>query len=208
MWNDVDQRIQRAMSGVRQAFRGVLTRADSASATQLVQADGLAGERLQDNELFQHYGFTSNPLPGTMAVVLPIGGRTSHGIVIATEHGSYRLKALEAGEVALYTDEGAKIVLKRGRVIETECDVFRVNCKQWEVNASDKADFNTPMLTASAQLTVQGQFSGNGGMALQGGSGAVITGGLTATADVVAGGKSLMSHTHPGDSGGVTGAPN
>ncbi|WP_414739755.1 phage baseplate assembly protein V [Microvirgula aerodenitrificans] len=208
MWNDVDQRIQRAMSGVRQAFRGVLTRADSASATQLVQADGLAGERLQDNELFQHYGFTSNPLPGTMAVVLPIGGRTSHGIVIATEHGSYRLKALEAGEVALYTDEGAKIVLKRGRVIETECDVFRVNCKQWEVNASDKADFNTPMLTASAQLTAQGQFSGNGGMALQGGSGAVITGGLTATADVVAGGKSLMSHTHPGDSGGVTGAPN
>ncbi|GAB2902383.1 phage baseplate assembly protein V [Microvirgula curvata] len=208
MWNDVDQRIQRAMSGVRQAFRGVLTRADSASATQLVQADGLAGERLQDNELFQHYGFTSNPLPGTMAVVLPIGGRTSHGIVIATEHGSYRLKALEAGEVALYTDEGAKIVLKRGRVIETECDVFRVNCKQWEVNASDKADFNTPMLTASAQLTAQGQFSGNGGMALQGGSGAAITGGLTATADVVAGGKSLMSHTHPGDSGGVTGAPN
>ncbi|MEE9928969.1 MAG: phage baseplate assembly protein V [Microvirgula aerodenitrificans] len=204
----MDQRIQRAMSGVRQAFRGVLTRADSASATQLVQADGLAGERLQDNELFQHYGFTSNPLPGTMAVVLPIGGRTSHGIVIATEHGSYRLKALEAGEVALYTDEGAKIVLKRGRVIETECDVFRVNCKQWEVNASDKADFNTPMLTASAQLTAQGQFSGNGGMALQGGSGAVITGGLTATADVVAGGKSLMSHTHPGDSGGVTGAPN
>nr|WP_315384284.1 phage baseplate assembly protein V [Microvirgula aerodenitrificans] len=165
----MDQRIQRAMSGVRQAFRGVLTRADSASATQLVQADGLAGERLQDNELFQHYGFTSNPLPGTMAVVLPIGGRTSHGIVIATEHGSYRLKALEAGEVALYTDEGAKIVLKRGRVIETECDVFRVNCKQWEVNASDKADFNTPMLTASAQLTAQGQFSGNGGMALQGG---------------------------------------
>ena len=73
MWNDVDQRIQRAMSGVRQAFRGVLTRADSASATQLVQADGLAGERLQDNELFQHYGFTSNPLPGTMAVVLPHG---------------------------------------------------------------------------------------------------------------------------------------
>ena len=41
-----------------------------------------------------------------------------------------------------------------------------------------------------------------------GGSGAAITGGLTATADVVAGGKSLMSHTHPGDSGGVTGAPN
>lgn len=208
MWNDVDQRIQRAMSGVRQAFRGVLTRVDSASATQLAQADGLAGERLQDNELFQHYGFTSNPLPGTMAVVLPIGGRTSHGIVIATEHSHYRLTALEAGEVALYTDEGAKIVLKRGRIIETDCEVFRVNCKQWEVNASDKADFNTPMLTASAGLTAEGRFTGNGGMALQGGSGAAITGGLTATGDVVADGKSLIHHTHPGDSGGMTGIPN
>lgn len=204
---DVDKRIRRAMAGVRQAFRGVLTRVGSGTAVQLVQADGLAGEQLQDNELFQHYGFTSNPLPGTMAVILPVGGRTSHGIVIATEHGSYRLKALAPGEVALYTDEGAKIVLKRGRVIETECDVYRVNCKSWEVNASDKADFNTPMLTASEQVTAQGQFSGNGGMVLQGGNGAAITGGLTATGDVVAGGKSLMSHTHPGDSGGVTGPP-
>ena len=35
----------------------------------------------------------------------------------------------------------------------------------------------------------------------------LITGGLTATADVVAGGKSLMHHSHPGDSGGVTGPP-
>ena len=196
---DVDKRIRRAMAGVRQAFRGVLTRVGSSTAVQLVQADGLAGEQLQDNELFQHYGFTSNPLPGTMAVILPVGGRTSHGIVIATEHGSYRLKALAPGEVALYTDEGAKIVLKRGRVIETECDVYRVNCKSWEVNASDKADFNTPMLTASEQVTAQGQFSGNGG--------AAITGGLTATGDVVAGGKSMMHHTHIGDSGGVTGEP-
>ena len=97
-----------------------------------------------------------------------MGGKTSHGIVIATEHGSYRLKALKTGEVALYTDEGAKIVLKRGRLIETDCDVFKVNCKTWEVNASDKADFNTPMLSASEQVTAGGQLNGNGGMAIKG----------------------------------------
>ncbi|MCW3478802.1 hypothetical protein OL229_04370 [Neisseriaceae bacterium JH1-16] len=109
--------------------------------------------------------------------------------------------------MALYTDEGAKIVLKRGRVIETECDVYRVNCKSWEVNATDKADFNTPMLTASQQVTAQGLISGNGGLAIQGGDGAKVTGKLTTSEDVVAGGKSLMSHIHSGDSGGKTSIP-
>jgi len=49
--------------------------------------------------------------------VLPLGGRTSDGIMIATEHSSYRLQGLESGEVAIYTDEGASIVLKRNRII-------------------------------------------------------------------------------------------
>ncbi|MCG9024213.1 phage baseplate assembly protein V [Laribacter hongkongensis] len=207
MLADIDRRIGRALAGIRQAFRGVLTRVNSASAVQLVQADGLAGEQLQDNELFQHYGLTSNPPAGSMAVILPVGGKTSHGIVIATEHGSYRLKSLNPGEVALYTDEGARIVLKRGRLIETDCDVFRVNCKKWEVNATDTADFNTPALTASAVVTAQGKINGNGGMAISGGDGARIEGSLHATGDVGAGGISLTGHHHEGDSGGVTSEP-
>jgi phage baseplate assembly protein V len=142
-----------------------------------------------------------------MAVILPVGGKTSHGIVIATEHGSYRLKALAPGEVALYTDEGAKIVMKRGRLIETDCDVFKVNCQTWEVNASASATFNTPALTASAVFNAHGQINGSGGMAISGGSGAHVAGTLTATEDVVAAGKSGAHHTHPGDSGGITGEP-
>jgi phage gp45-like len=116
---------------------------------------------------------------------------------IATEHGSYRLK-----------------VLKRGRVIETDCDVFQVNYKSWLVNASSGADFNTPMPTASAQVTAQDQISGNGGMAIQGGSGTPLKGNVaqsggsyTTDQDVVASSTSLHDHKHPGDSGGVTGSP-
>ena len=213
MWGEVDKRIRRAMSGVRSAFRGVLAMVSSDSSVQFVQGEGLAGETMQDNELFQHYGYTSNPPAGTMAVVLPVGGRTSHGIVIATEHGTYRLKALQRGEVALYTDEGAKIVLKRGRVIETDCDVYRVNCKVHEVNATEKSDFNTPMLTTSNELTAQKQIHGNGGMAIKGGSGASFegnvsqTGGdISTTGDVKASGKSLVGHRHQ-ETGATTGTP-
>lgn len=39
-------------------------------------------------------------------------------------------------------------------------------------------------------------------------AGVTINGTVTVTGDVVAGGISLMHHTHPGDSGGTTGAPN
>lgn len=117
MWSQIDNRINRALGRVRQAFRGVLTRVNSTGATQTVQGKALASEGLQDNELFQHYGFTSNPLPGTMAVVLPINGRTSHGIIIATENGKYRLKGLASGEVALYDDLGQSITLTRKGIV-------------------------------------------------------------------------------------------
>lgn len=211
MWADIERRINGALNRIRLAFRTRLTRVNSAGSVQTFQAKGLAGESLQDCELFQHYGFTSNPLPGAAAIVLPLGGRTSHSIVIATEHATYRLQSLTPGEVALYTDEGAKIVLKRGRLIETDCDEFRVNCKQFVVNASEKADFNTPMVTASEQVTAQSQITGNGGMAIKGGSGASFEGDVTqiggnysTDGDINAGGTTLKGHHHD-YSGGETG---
>lgn len=206
MHDMVKGQIARAMASVRQAFRGVIDRANSSSGIQTVSLGGLADEQLRDNEQFQEYGFTSNPLPGTMAVILPLNGKTSHGIIIATEHGTYRLKELAPGEVALYTDEGSKIVLKRGRVIQADCDVFRVNCKQYEVNAEESSAFNTPTLTASAEVISKGHLTGEGGLAISGGTGATVDGSLLTTGDVVAGGISVIGHKHPGDSGGTTGA--
>lgn len=145
----IDRRIRAFLGGIRLAFRGITTLVKAAGAVQLVQLDALAGEQLQDAELFQQYGFTSNPLPGTMAIVLPIGGRTAHGVIVATEHGSYRLKNLAPGEVALYTDEGDCIVFKRGRVVEVTTATFRVN-------ASTAVEFNTPMVSASQDIQAAG----------------------------------------------------
>lgn len=118
MIRDIQARIDRALARVRQAFRGVVQTVNAAPAVQLVQVDGLDGETLQAVELMQQYGLTSNPPAGTMAVLVPIGGRTAHGIIVATEHGTYRLKGLASGEMAIYTDEGDRVHLKRGRVVE------------------------------------------------------------------------------------------
>ncbi|WP_416053136.1 phage baseplate assembly protein V [Cupriavidus basilensis] len=201
MVGDIDKRIRRAMAGIRQGFRAVLTLVSSDSAVMLAQGNGLAGEQLQDAELFQHYGMTSNPPEGTMAVVLPIGGKTSHGIIIATEHGSYRLKALKSGEVAIYTDEGDSVHLRRGRVIEVTTKVFRVI-------AEEKVEFVTPLVEASEKVIAQGLLSGNGGLAVKGGDGdvtAVIEGKLVAD-EVIGGGKSLAHHRHQ-ETGGISEEP-
>jgi phage baseplate assembly protein V len=109
--------LDRAMSGVRTAFRGVLTGLSTAAPAALVQADALSGEQLQDNELMQHYGFTSAPPAGTQIIVLPLGGKTAHGVIIATEHGTFRLKGLKSGESALYDDQGQCVHLTRDGIV-------------------------------------------------------------------------------------------
>jgi phage baseplate assembly protein V len=164
---EIDRRINKALGHLRLAFRSVLTRLDTGGPVQLAQADGLAGEQLQDNELMQHYGFTSAPLPGTMAVVLPIGGKTAHGILIATEHASYRLKGLESGEVALYTDEGDSIVLRRGRLIEVTTQTLQIDAseaveitsRKVTINASETIELHTPMVHATAAVAADGDIT-------------------------------------------------
>ncbi|HHE8746277.1 TPA: phage baseplate assembly protein V [Haemophilus influenzae] len=203
----IQQKAQGAAEEIRQAFRGVLHLVKSADNIQKVQASGLADETLQDVELMQQFGFTSVPPANTQAVILPIGGQTTHGIVIATENGSFRVKNLQGGEVAVYDESGSSIVLKKGRLIEIDCDVLKIN-------AATKVDISSPLVETDQVFTAQGQINGNGGMAVQGGSGASFTGNVqqsggsfTTDGDVEAGIISLRNHKHTGDSGGKTSKP-
>jgi phage baseplate assembly protein V len=145
--------VQRALARIRLAFRAVLTALDTAPRVSLVQAEGLSSEQLQALELFQHYGFTSAPPPGTMCVVLPLGGQTAHGIVVATEHGAYRIKSLQSGEVAIYTDEdqaadGCRIVLQRGNKIKIQArdidiraeHLLHISGREVEIHADERLE--------------------------------------------------------------------
>lgn len=144
----IDQRIRRFIGSIRLTFRGVITLVNAAGSIQLVQLNGVQGEQLQDAELFQQFGFTSNVPAGAMCVVLPIGGRTAHGIVIATEHGQYRLANLASGEAAIYNQWGDYVALKANR--------------RMQVVSSIGVDIQTPDLTASGNLTVQGNIVAQG----------------------------------------------
>lgn len=187
----VQREIERRLRGIRQAFRGVVRLVNAAGAVQLVQGDALAGETLQAAELFQHYGYTSNPPAGTMYVVLPLGGKTVHSIIVATEHGAYRLKNLAPGETAIYDDQGQKVHITRAGIV---------------IDGAGKpvSIVNTPSVTADTP-----QFNMTGNLA--------VAGDIVAQGDISDhGDKSMLGmrqvyngHTHPeNDSGGPTAQPN
>jgi phage baseplate assembly protein V len=98
--------------------RGVVKLINDGLKLQHVQISLLAEEVHDDVERFQNYGFTSVPFPGAEALVVAVGGDRGHSIVVAVDDRRYRLQGLEQGEVALYTDEGDQIVLRRGGQIE------------------------------------------------------------------------------------------
>jgi phage baseplate assembly protein V len=208
LWSRVDARINRALASVRQGFRAVLTGLDTKPGVQLLQADALSGEQLQASELMQHFGFTSAPPAGTQCIVLPLGGKSAHSIIIGTENGAYRVAALKSGEVAVYNQSGAKIVLKDQKVIEIDCDdllinaekSMSVNTKTFTLNAGESIGIDTKTLDANAANHI-GLHSPD--VALGGGGGSAkmqgdlwITGTSRADTDHVTGGVSLVHHVH------------
>ena len=203
--NTIDKRIKQAFNTVRQAFRGKVARVQAGGGVQKIQVEGLDGETVQDLEHAENFGFTSNPPAGSDCVVVPLGGKTSHGIIVTTTNGAYRITGLSDGETAVYNADGAKIVLKKGRVIEIDCDKLNIKAPSGVNITSEKVE-------CSAVLTAQGQINGNGGMAVQGGSGTTFTGNvdmvgdLNTTGALTNNGKDVGStHKHTETNGSETG---
>lgn len=201
----IDKRIKQALNTVRQAFRGKVARVQAGGGVQKIQVEGLDGETVQDLEHAENFGFTSNPPAGSDCVVVPLGGKTSHGIIVTTTNGAYRIAGLSDGETAVYNADGAKMVLKKGRVIEIDCDKLNIKAPSGVNITSEKVE-------CSAVLTAQGQINGNGGMAVQGGSGTTFTGNvdmvgdLNTTGALTNNGKDVGStHKHTETNGPETG---
>lgn len=112
--------------------RCVLLAVNDGLKLQGVQVELLAGEVRDNAERMQDYGFTSHPHPGAEGVGLAVGGSRDHVLVLAVGDRRYRLRGLAQGEVAMYSDEGDSVILRRGNVIE--------------VNAATKVVMNTPVL--------------------------------------------------------------
>jgi len=118
--------LQRAIAPIAGRVRMMIARAvigtvDDSASCQTVQADLLDGERQDEIEHFQHYGFTSVAHPDAEVIIAFVAGLRSHGVVIAGTDRRYRLKGLATGEVAIHDDLGQVVHLTRdGIVIESD----------------------------------------------------------------------------------------
>ncbi len=122
-------------------------------------ATGRPGETIENRELVQHYGMASRPLAGAELVILRDG---NHYVAIADDDRRYRI-AVEAGEVALYTDEGDKIHLQRDKTIEvvsgnkliaTVENEVDITTKVAKVTATESADITSPEVTINAATSI------------------------------------------------------
>jgi phage baseplate assembly protein V len=117
---------------------------DDSTRMQSLQIQLAEGEVRGEVERPQPYGFTAHPLTDAEATVVCVGGRRDHCVVIAVDDRRYRLKGLAQGEVALYTDQGDKIVLGRGGTIT--------------ITASSKVVVNAPLVEVpSGDVTAGGK---------------------------------------------------
>lgn len=192
--------ISNALAGVRQALRGRLQRANAGKQVILVQADGLAGERFNDAELFQQPGLRSVPLAGMQAIVIPLGGRSANGVVVAMSNGRAFVAGLQPGEVAIFNEvdgEACSVVLRNGRIIDIKCDTLNIT-------AGTAVNVTAPTVTLSTSTThieadsvaIDADTTDISGNANVGQT-------LAAATDVTAAGKSLKTHVHTGVAAGL-----
>lgn len=107
MIGSVQRQIARGMGQVRQTFLGVVARGGS----KMLQLTGLADEVLDETELVQQVGFSSYIPEGCRVVVIPLQGKTSRSIVIATDGAPIAIHVLE-GETCIYDQFGHSVWLK------------------------------------------------------------------------------------------------
>lgn len=128
--------------------RAVVTLVDDTLKMQGLQLTLLEDEVREQVERFQQYGFTSVPFAGAEALVLAVGGNRDHLLAIAIDDRRSRKRNLQPGEVALYTDQGDSILLKRGRIVE--------------VTAGTKVRVVAPLVEMTGNLTVAGDITVTG----------------------------------------------
>ncbi|BAE75627.1 phage assembly protein [Sodalis glossinidius str. 'morsitans'] len=143
---NIFSRLQRNLA--RLWSRAVIQRLNNTTACQQVDISIMAGETKDGMEYLEPYGFTSTAHSGAEGVALFVSGDRSHGIVINVDDRRYRLKGLKEGEVAIYTDEGDSILLKRGRLIEATTETFILNAK-------NKVVLNTALIETSSAIKAE-----------------------------------------------------
>jgi phage baseplate assembly protein V len=147
--------------------RGVVAQSDDEPGMQRVQVSLLHEEQKVAVERFQNYGFSGHAPRQSEVVVVFMGGGRDHGVIVGTDDRNSRMTGLAEGEVAIYTDEGDSIVLRRDNTVEittkhaivsAEEDVT-VEAKRIVATASETATIEAPDILLRGNVVIDGNLS-------------------------------------------------
>jgi phage baseplate assembly protein V len=147
--------------------RGVIAESDDEPGMQRVQISLLHEEGKTAVERFQNYGFSGHAPGESEVLVLFIGGGRDHGVIVAVDDRASRFTDLAEGEVAIYSDEGDSIVLKRDNTIELTTkkliikaeDEVIVETKEATVTAEEKITLEAPDILLKGNVEVDGNLT-------------------------------------------------
>lgn len=142
--------------------RGVLAKTNDTTGVQVLSLDLLAGERKDNVEHFQNYGFTSSPTGEAEAIVVFPGGDRSAGVVVALDERGTRMTGLAPGEVAIYQGNGDSIVLGTDNIITVTTRRLVINAtERVEVTAPDGVLITTDLVRVVGRVEATGTIIGN-----------------------------------------------
>ena len=150
--------------------RGIVARVDDTGGIKRFQGKVIAGEVLDDIEVFQEYGFSSRPPRGSEFIMASVGGNREHAVAIATMNRNLRVKNLKEGETVIFDKDGNYVYLKENGNIE--------------VKASTKVKVDAPESEFTGNVLIKGNLTVEGNTIVQGTSN--LQGAVTAGATIAA----------------------
>ena len=149
--------------------RGVLATTDDDNGMQLQQVSLLRDEAKTAVERFQNYGFSSNAPADSEVIVVFVGGGRDHGVVVGTDDRASRFTGLAAGEVAIYTNEGDSIVLRRDSIIEITTKTLIITAEEVVTIKADKLEIEAPEIAIKGDIELDGSLNATGSVNAPGG---------------------------------------
>lgn len=146
-------------------------------------------------------------IPGPYSQIQVIPDVSTEAVELRTDDRSARLSIFPSDHLVEVETVGSMVATVGGAVTVAAQGDVTLTCP--------KLTINCPQTTITGTLTVGGLITGQGGFTVSGGGGVQATcditlnGSMSSTGDIVAGGISLINHTHTGvtPGGGSTGAP-
>lgn len=157
----IEEELERRLRGL---VRRMKPRAiDDGGETQTAAGTVLNGSARTDVEILQPQGFASVPAPGSLMVVLAVGGDQGDLVGLPVAAPGARMGGLAPGEAMVYGTQGQRVLCRADGSVEVMAAVkVYLSGKTTEVEATEAISVKAPKIRAEGTTWVFGDLHVSG----------------------------------------------